>query len=94
MIYVASQSLFVYITRGLLHVSSWPRVILADQDKASIVDVDGSYTHRKYVSLREAGEQVLLPTDPPPPLTGWKQVTEATYKDLAGCIPQVTFGRH
>lgn len=71
-----------------------PRVILAEQDQTSIVDVDGSYIHRKYVSLREAGEQVLLPADPPPPLTGWKEVTEATYEDLAGCIPQVTSGRN
>ena len=58
------------------------------------MDVDGSYTHRKYLSLREAGEQVLLLTDPPPPLAGWKQVTEGTYKDLAGRIPQVTSGGH
>ena len=58
------------------------------------MDVDGSYTHRKYLSLREAGEQVLLPTDPHPPLAGWNQVTEGTYKDLAGCIPQVTSGGH
>ena len=58
------------------------------------MDVDGSYTHRKYVSLREAGEQVLLPPDPSPPLAGWKQVTEANYKDFAGSIPQVTSGRH
>ena len=64
-----------------------PRVILAEEEQLPIVDVDGSYIHRKYVSLREAGEQVLLPQDPPPPPKGWKQVTEETHKDLAGCIP-------
>ena len=58
------------------------------------MDVDGSYIHWKYVSLREAGEQVSLPRDPPPPLAGWKEVTEATYEALAGCVPQVTSGRH
>lgn len=46
------------------------------------------------VSLREAGEQVLLPPDLSPPVAGWKQVTEANYKDFAGCKPQVTSGRH
>lgn len=56
------------------------------------MDVDGSYTHSKYVFLREAGEQVSLPQDPSPPLTGWKQVTETAYRDLASSIPQVTSG--
>ena len=32
------------------------------------MDVDGSYTHRKYECLKEAGEQVLMPSNPPPPL--------------------------
>lgn len=58
------------------------------------MDVDGSYIHRKNGFLREAGEQVLLPADPPPPLTNWKEVTEATYEDFAGCVPQVSSGRH
>ena len=35
--------------------------------QAKIVDVDGSYTHRKYVCLKEAGAQVLMPSNPPPP---------------------------
>ena len=58
------------------------------------MDVDGSYTHRKYVCLKEAGAQVLMPSNPPPPLTGWKQVTDANFKDIAPSIPQVTSGKY
>ena len=58
------------------------------------MDVDGSYTHRKYECLKEAGEQVLMPSNPPPPLTGWKQVTGANFKDIARSIPQVTSGKY
>ena len=58
------------------------------------MDVDGSYTHRKYECLKEAGEQVLMPSNPPPPLTGWKKVTDANFKDIARSIPQVTSGKY
>ena len=58
------------------------------------MDVDGSYTYRKCVCLKEAGEQVLMPSNSPPPLTGWKQVTDANFKDIAPSIPQVTSGKY
>ena len=38
-----------------------------------------------------AEEQVLMPSNPPPPLTGWKLVTDANFKDIARSIPQVTY---
>ena len=44
-----------------------------------IVDVDGSFTHaQEDLCLKEAGEQVLMPSYPPPPLTGW-QVTDTNF---------------
>ena len=67
-------------------------VNLAEQEKASIVDVDGSYTHKKYLSLTDAGLQVLLPQPPCPPLAGWQSVKETTHQSVATSIPQVTSG--
>ena len=64
----------------------------AEQGGTAVVDVDGSYLYRKYVALTEAGEQVSVPGIPPPPLTGWKCVTEDTYQTIACSIPSVTSG--
>ena len=69
--------------------SLYLRVLLSEQELEKIVDVDGSYTHRTYECLKEAGEQVLMPSNPPSPLSGWKQVTDANFKDIARSIPQV-----
>ncbi len=66
---------------------------LAEQEKTVVLDVDGSYTYRKYVALIEVGQQVLMPPDPAPPLDGWKQIREASWKDLSGCFPHVTYGK-
>ena len=44
--------------------------------------------------LKEAGAQVLMPSNPLPPLTGLKQVTDAKFKDIAPSIPQVTSGKY
>eukprot|EP00731_Ephydatia_muelleri_P022006 Em0014g597a len=75
---------------GITDSQEAARVLLSEQEQEKIVDVDGSYTHRKYECLKEAGEQVLMPSNPPPPLTGWKQVTDANFKYIARSIPQVT----
>ncbi|KAL5505774.1 hypothetical protein EMCRGX_G007270 [Ephydatia muelleri] len=86
------------LCRGIEAPTPWKkqqildRVLLSEQEQEKIVDVDGSYTHRKYECLKEAGEQVLMPSNPPPPLTGWKHVTDAKFKDIARSIPQVTSG--
>ena len=48
---------------SLITSSFYPRVLTEQQVK--IVDVDGSCTH---VCLKDAGEQVLMPLYPPPPL--------------------------
>ena len=43
--------------------------------------VDGSYS-QEVCMLNEAGEKMLMSSNPPPepPLTGWKQVMDATLK--------------
>ena len=41
-----------------------------------------------------AEEQVLMPSNPPPLLTGWKLVTDANFIDIARSIPQVTSGKY
>ena len=40
----------------------------------------------------EAREQVSLLALPSVPMTGWKAITEDTYKDIASSIPPVTSG--
>ena len=73
--------------------SLYLRVLLSEQEQETIVDVDGSILTGNEC-LKEAGEQVLMPSNPPPPLTGWKQVTDANFKDIAHSIPQVTSGKY
>lgn len=68
------------------------RIIQAKQDNNPIVDVDGSFLHRKYLSLANAGKNVAVPGPPTPPLTGWKLVSESTLQDVALHIPLVTSG--
>ena len=58
----------------------------------SIVDVDGSYLYRKYKTLSDAGENVLLPSIPPPPISGWTAMTSENYQSLALSVPPVTHG--
>ena len=45
------------------------RVEQAQRDELPIVDVDGSYVHKKYKSLVEAGKHVVLPPYPSQPLS-------------------------
>ena len=58
-----------------------------------VVDVDGSFLYRKYMSRLNAGEKVSEPGPPPPPLTDWKLVSGDTFKDVALHIPLVTSGK-
>ena len=71
------------------------RVKQAEKDGSAIVDVNGSYLHKKISRLQQAGEQVSLPIAyPSMPLTGWKSVTKDTYQTIATNIPAVTYGMH
>ena len=54
--------------------------------------MDGSYLYRKYRSFTDAGEQGAMPGPPSRPLTGWKSVSEETYRSIASSIPLVTSG--
>ena len=45
------------------------------------------------MSRVNAREQVAEPGPPPPPLNGWKLVSEDTFKDVALHIPLVTSGK-
>ena len=58
----------------------------------SIVDVDGSYLYRKYKTLSDTGESVLLPSIPPLPISGWTTMTSDNHQTLAPSIPPVTHG--
>ena len=56
------------------------------------MDVDGSYLYRKYKAQVESGEQVVLPSVPAVPITGWVSVTEVNYQNVAPSMPSVTSG--
>ena len=45
-----------------------------------------------YRSLTDAGKQVAMPGPPSRPLTGWKSVSEETYRSIASSIALVTSG--
>ena len=63
------------------------------KDNAAIVDVDGSYLHKKRLRLGASG-LVLAPMIPPTsaPLSGWEVVTEANATTMAQKLPCVTVG--
>lgn len=58
-----------------------------------IVDVDGSYLHRKQQSLQRSGVQVAPLPPPPPPLAGWEIVTDSNVDTVSVNIPVVTSGK-
>ena len=68
------------------------RVRETKSKKLEIIDVDGSYTHRKYQQMVASGISVANPGPPAKPLTGWEQVQESNYNEMAKKIPQVTHG--
>ena len=61
-------------------------------DGVKIVDVDGLYLYKKQQRLISSGIDVAPLKPPPPPLSGWESVTEASFKTLATSIPRVTPG--
>ena len=70
------------------------RIREVEHDKVEVVDVDGSYLHvyRKYHNMVSSGVSASDPGIPAVPLTGWEQITEVNYKEIAKKIPKVTHG--
>jgi len=59
-----------------------------------VVDVDGSYLHRKQQSLQHSGVQVAPLPPPAPPLAGWEVVTHSNVATVSLNIPIVTSGKY
>ena len=53
------------------------------EDKAAVIDVDGSYLYKKSKKLEESGLVTIPLKKPSAPLTGWEPLTEATAETLA-----------
>ena len=62
----------------------------AKSEQLTIVDVDGSYLHRKQQHLLESGIRVAPLVPPSPPLTGCEVVTEDNIQTIAQKVPLVT----
>lgn len=90
-----SQGIFVCHYCSCL-CASWVlihfRIREAERDRVDVVDVDGSYVYRKYQNMVSSGITVSDPGVPAIPLTGWEQITELNYKEMAKKIPKVTHG--
>ena len=78
--------------RVTVHCTGYCRIRQAVEEKAKVVDVDGSYLYRKHQRLEAAGVNVAPLETPSPPLTGWESVSEDNVKVLADNIPRVTAG--
>ena len=59
-----------------------------------VVDVDGSYLHRKQQSLKQSGVHVAPLPPPAPPLAGWEVVTDGNVDTISASIPMVTSGEY
>lgn len=70
------------------------RIHKAEHDKIQVVDVDGSYLHRKYQNMVSRGITASDPGVQAMPLTGWEQITEGNYKEMTKKIPKVTHGEN
>ena len=57
-----------------------------------MVDVDGSYLHRKHQHLTASRVSLAPLEDSSPPITGWESVTEENVHSLVQNIPKVTTG--
>ena len=79
--------------RNVLYLTTILRIHKAKQDDTAVVDVDGSFVDRKYMSQVNAEEKVAEPGPQPPSLTEWKLVIEDTFKDVALRIPLLTSGK-
>ena len=69
------------------------RIRKAVADNVEVVDVDGSYLHRKCKRIEESGMStptLNLPLSPP--IHGWENLTEANAAELGQKIPYVSNG--
>ena len=57
------------------------------KEEVKAIDEDGSYLYRKYRSLLDAGEDVVLSELPSIPITGWSTVNEDTYQTIGPTLP-------
>ena len=62
--------------------------------KLKVIDVDGSYLHRKYQSMKQQGKHVAPLGLPSPPYSGWDSVTEANFDSVSSKLPIVSQGMH
>ena len=74
-----------------LNTTNLHRIHEAVAEGLQIVDVDGSYLHRKQQSLKHSGVQVA---PLPPPLAGWEIVTDSNVDTVSVNIPIVTSGKY
>ena len=81
--------LYVHTFVNFIHF----RICKANRDEVEVVNIDGSYLHRKYQNLVSSGITASDPGVPAMPLTGWEQITEGNYKEMAKRIPKVTHAR-
>lgn len=68
------------------------RIAEAQQEKAPLVDVDGSYMYKKCKTLIEGGMQVAPLPCPTPPISGWRAVNKDSVVSVGPLIPTVTNG--
>ena len=68
------------------------RVEQAKREEAPIIDIDGSYTYKKYRDLLKVGKHVVPPARPSLPLSGWRAINKDSYKSVGPSIPTVTSG--
>ena len=78
---------------GVRAIYCWCRMREAAAAGATIVDVDGSYRHKKHKALTDAGVTVAALTPQAPPLSGWVTVSSDNYMQLQPNLPAVTAGQ-
>ncbi len=69
------------------------RVRKSRELRVKVVDVDGSYLHRKREHMIASGKEVAPLDLPSSPLSGWQEVNKDNFKEMAKEIPCVTPGK-
>jgi len=69
------------------------RILEAKEKGATVVNVDGSYLHKKRARLIEEGNTVPplpIPTETPP--LGWTEITVENYAECSSTFPNISPG--
>jgi len=69
------------------------RILEAKEKGATVVNVDGSYLHKKRARLIEEGNTVPplpIPTETPP--LGWTEITADNYPKCSSALPNISPG--